>query len=153
MVDWQASYDQLSHEFSPWMPWRGLTAYDFMQNTGVYLLAEIDEDSIMPSVVDPRIIYIGETTKQTFLDRFVQFEEAARTGCDNRHSGGHRYFARTKGELLENDQRLLPDDLHISIMATSLDEPRRSAYIRYTERAAIWYFVRANNRYPDCNTL
>jgi hypothetical protein len=153
MVDWEVAYAQLSHVFSPWMPWRGLTAYDFMKQPGVYLLAEIGDDSITPSVVDPHIIYIGETTKQTLLERFVQFEEAARTGCYNRHSGGQKYFARTKGELLGNDQRLLPDDLHISIMVTTLDEPRRSAYIRYTERAAIWYFVQANNRYPGCNTV
>ena len=40
-VDWKAAYEQLSRAFSPWMPWRGLTAYDFMQQPGVYLLAEI----------------------------------------------------------------------------------------------------------------
>jgi len=124
-----------------------------MKQPSVYLLAEIDDDSITPSVVDPRIIYIGETTKQTLLERFVQFEEAARTGCENRHSGGKKYIARTKGELLAADCRLLPDDFHISIMVTKLDEPQRSAYIRFVERAAIWYFVHANNRYPTYNIV
>ncbi len=83
MIEWEEAYNQLSNEFSPWMPWRGLTACTIMAYPGVYLFAEVGDDS----VVDPRIIYIGETTKQTLLNRFVQFEEAARTGCDNRHTG------------------------------------------------------------------
>lgn len=152
-VDWKAAYEQLSRAFSPWMPCRGLTACDFMKQPGVYLLAEICDDTTAPSVVDPRIVYIGETTKQTLLERLVQFEEAVRTGCDNRHSGGQKYFTRTKGQLLHNNERLLPDDFRISVMATKLDEPGRSAYIRYTERAAIWYFVLANKHYPSCNTI
>lgn len=152
MVDWKAAYEQLSHEFSPWMPWRGITSCDVMKLPGVYLLAEIEDDSITTSVVDPRIIYIGETTRQTLLQRFVQFEEAARTGCDNRHSGGQKYFGRIEGELVGDSQRLLPDNFRIAVMATAFKEPVQSAYIRYTERAAIWYFVRANNRYPECNS-
>jgi hypothetical protein len=122
-----------------------------MNQPGVYLLAEIDDDLVPPSVADPRIMYIGETTDQTLLDRFTQFEEAARTGCKNRHSGGQRYFSRTKGELIGNGQRLLPDDFRISVLVTMLDEPLRSAYIRYAERAALWHFVRENNRFPWCN--
>ena len=43
------------------------------------MFSEIDVDSITPSVVAQRIIYIGETTKQTLLERFVQIEEAALT--------------------------------------------------------------------------
>ena len=152
MVDWKAAYEQLSLEFTPWMPWRGLSEWDVMKLPGVYLLAEIEDNSTTTSVVDPRIIYIGETTKQTLLQRFVQFEEAARTGCKNRHSGGLKYFGRTSGELIGDNQRLLPDDFRISVMPTAFNEPAQSAYIQYTERAAIWYFVQANNRYPKCNS-
>lgn len=151
MIDWQLAYDQLSQEFSPWMPWRGLTANEFMKHPGVYLLAEKCGDTLPTSVVDPSIIYIGETTRQSLLKRFVQFEEAARTGCTNRHLAGQKYFTRTDGELIGDGHRLLPDNFCISVMPVELDEPARSAYIRYTERAALWYFVRANNRYPAFN--
>ena len=153
MTEWEATYAEFSQAFSPWMPWRGLTGHEFMKQPGVYLFAEICDDSTSPSVVDPRIIYIGETTKQTLLTRFIQFEEAARTGCSSRHFGGERYFRRTRGELIGDRHRLLPNDFCISVMPISLEEPQSSAYIRYTERAAIWYFVQANKRYPDFNTL
>ncbi len=153
MVDWLAIYDQLSQNFSPWLPWRGITAYEFMRHPGVYLFAELPDDTVAPSVVDPAILYVGETTRQTLLARFIQFEEAARTGCTNRHFGGQKYFTRTDGELIAEKCRLLPDNFYISVMPIKLAEPERSAYIRYTERAALWYFVKANNRYPSCNTL
>ena len=153
MCDWQSAYNQLSQGFSPWLPWRGLTAYDFMKHAGVYILAETSDDTCPTSVVDPGIIYIGETTKQSLLKRFVQFEEAARTGCTNRHLAGEKYFARAEGELIGGGHRLLPDNLCIAVMPVELEEPARSAFIRYTERAAIWYFVRANNRYPVLNTM
>lgn len=153
MVDWPGIFGQLSENFSPWLPWRGISGYDFMRHPGVYLFAELPDGTVHPSVVDPAILYIGETTRQTLLARFIQFEEAARTGCTNRHFGGEKYFARTKGELVAERCRLLPDDFHISVMPITLEEPECSAYIRYTERAALWYFVKANNRYPNCNTL
>lgn len=153
MADWAAIYEQLSQNFSPWLPWRGITGYDFMRRPGVYLFAELTNGTVTPSVVDPAIVYIGETTKQTLLARFIQFEEAARTGCTNRHFGGEKYFTRTKGELITENCRLLPDEFYISVMPICLEEPQHSAYIRYTERAALWYFVRANNRYPCCNTF
>jgi hypothetical protein len=152
LMDWTLEYDKLSRGFSPWIPWRGLSAYEFMNHPGVYLLAEIADDSAPPSIVDPGIIYIGETTKQSLLTRFIQFEEAARTGCDNRHCGGKKYSLRANGELIGLDNRLLPDEFHISVMPISMDEPLSSAFIKYTERAAIWYYVRENNRYPRCNT-
>jgi hypothetical protein len=82
------------------MPWRGLSGCEFMRNPGVYLFAELPDEFVPPSVVEPGIVYTGETTKQTLLARFIQFGEAARTGCKNRHFGGEKYFARTKGELL-----------------------------------------------------
>lgn len=153
VLAWAAIYGQLSQNFSPWLPWRGITGYDFMRNPGVYLFAELADDTVSPSVVDPAIVYIGETTRQTLLTRFIQFEEAARTGCSNRHFGGQKYHLRTNGELVAEGCRLLPDEFYISVMPIDVEEPERSAYIRYTERAALWYFVRANNRYPRCNTM
>ncbi|MFN3150451.1 hypothetical protein [Bremerella sp.] len=124
-----------------------------MRNPGVYLLAELRDADVSPSVVDPAIVYIGETTKQSLLERFIQFEEAARTGCTNRHGGGEKYSARTKGELIAKTCRLLPDNFFISVMPVRFEEPEQSAYVKYIERAAIWYFVQSNGRYPSCNTI
>lgn len=153
MADWPAIYVQLSQNFSRWLPWKGISGCDIMRHPGVYLFAELPDNTVPASVVDPGIVYIGETTRQTLLARFIQFEEAARTGCTNRHLGGEKYFVRTKGKLIADSCRLLPDDFYISVMPVSIEEPECSAYIRYTERAALWYFVRANKRYPSCNTI
>lgn len=153
MADWPRICDELSQQFSPWLPWKGLSGHLFMQHPGVYLFAELRDHAVLPSVADPQILYIGETTAQTLLARFVQFEEAARTGCTNRHLGGEKYSRRSKGELVAPKCRLLPDDFFIAVFPVKLDEPESSAFIRYVERMALWCFVKANGRYPPCNSI
>ena len=65
MLECDESHEDLSEQFSTWFPWRGITGHDCMQHPGVYLFAELPIDVFRPSVIDPRIIYVGETTKQT----------------------------------------------------------------------------------------
>jgi hypothetical protein len=113
MSDWQAAYDQLSRKFSPWMTWRGRSGCDFMRNAGVYLFAELPDDSVAPSDVDPGIVYIGGTTKQTLLARFIQFPTLVGHGalCNGTESARvHRCESQTISREA-NRTRLPPDGI------------------------------------------
>jgi hypothetical protein len=93
------------------------------------------------------VIYIGETVDQSLAERFYQFGRSAFQRKPG-HSGGWTFSDRL---LCGIKQDHAPLWLFVALLSVTLDEPCRSAYIRFVERAAIWDYVQAWGEFPICN--
>ena len=127
--------------FSGWTGWGSRREIPDASAPGVYLLGRF---AIVPRRVDPlnaNIVYIGETVGQSLIERWRQFDRSAFQEKDG-HSGGWTY-----GDLISKK----PHNLFVAAMPVVLDEPERSAFIRFAERSLIWDFVQRHGAFPKCN--
>jgi hypothetical protein len=110
-----------------WYPWEARADIPYVKEPGVYLIARFRKAPEKVDIQDKNIVYIGESTKQTILVRL------------NTHNN---YFSRRRGKYF------------ISIKTfRKLDDPLRSAKIKYTERKLILDHVRLHGGIPEDNTL
>ena len=139
-----APVEEPSVIFSRWCPWGERESLEGILAAGVYALACFDGPP--PSevdVFDQRIVYIGETCDNSLVGRLWQFNRSAFQGKDG-HSGGWSFRSRCAGR---------GEHLHVSIFPIStLHEPYRSAFIRYTERRLLWHYVLKWGQRPLCNS-
>ena len=122
--------------------------YIGIRNPGVYLLARLT-DSPLPvvDVLDPNILYVGQTCDQTLEKRLYQFSRSAFHRKKN-HSGGWKFCD------LFNEGRPAeaPAWLFVSLLPVIFDEPKRPAWIQLVERQILWDFVCEWDRLPLCNS-
>jgi hypothetical protein len=96
------------------------------------------------SPLEPGIVYIGETHRQTLIKRWRAFARSARTGLF-RHAGGRSYHARFRG---------LRPDLYVAAFAPDDQTwtPRcRTFLIGYVESKLIWDFATKYSNDQLCN--
>lgn len=132
--------------FQRWTRWTDREEIDGHDQPGVYLLAKCNR---RPSRVYPlakQIIYIGETCNQTLWSRWRQFHCAAFEGRPG-HSGGLTFGAHFSSRR----SSAAGDGLYLAALPVHLEEPNRSAYIRYVERLLIWEYLQRFGCYPLCN--
>lgn len=134
--------------FRSWTPWAARNDIKDCDQPGVYLLARFD--STPPREVEPicgSVIYIGETCDQSLARRWRQFNRSAfehRLG----HSGGWTFSQRYCNSSIADPVSWL----YVAALAVMLDEPQRSAYIRFVERWLIWEYVQRFGALPACNS-
>lgn len=134
-------------EFTDWTPWTGRETIQNVKRPGVYVLARFETPPSGPAdVLDPSVVYVGETCDQVLRERWNQFGRSA-FSLKGGHSGG-KNFAATFMEGRAGDP---PGWLYLSACPVNLDLPHRSAYIRYLERWLIWEYVQKHGRLPVCN--
>lgn len=127
--------------FSPWHAWEQRDQLTCRRRPGVYLLAFDVAGGKAADLLDPRIIYIGETCDE-LAGRWRRFERAASDG-KSPHSGGRRYH----GSVSRPVQQLC-----VAAWAPDVGDPvLRDAYIRYTERKLILDWVVKHGKLPLCN--
>lgn len=134
--------------FKRWTRWTDRFGIDGCNQPGVYLLGRFE--STPPEMVDPisqPVIYIGETCNQTLAKRWYQF---GRSAFERKfgHSGGSTFSDQFCGSTTIDP----PVWLYIAALPVFLDEPHRSAYIRFIERWLIWMYVQKFNTMPVCNS-
>lgn len=137
-------------DFSIWQKFDDFRKDDISQLPGVYILAHYDKvPRGIPITTSPKIIYVGETTKQKLTKRLYDFERSAFLQV-NGHSGGWTY----SDKILKNiKQKSAPDNLYVSALAVDRPEIESKAYIKLIERLVIWEFYQKNKRYPECNMV
>ena len=133
--------------FERWVPWAKRNDTTDSGKAGVYLLGRFEASP--PEVVEPlseSVIYIGETCDQTLGKRWYQFNRSAFEKAG--HSGGWTFSAR----YCENCVVEPVGWLYVAPLPVTIDEPHRSAFIRYVERRLIWEYVQKFNTLPPCNS-
>lgn len=131
-------------KFTPWVRWSERKELN-LSAPGVYLLGRFSKSapSGKASLSVP-LVYVGETCGQSLRGRLYQFERSAFLNQLG-HSGGITFAGTFKAKAN-------PSWLYISVLAvSSLEEPQRSAYIRYVERALLWQYVKTHGELPACN--
>lgn len=129
-------------KFTPWHPWAERSDLA-LQLPGVYLLARfLRKPTLGTPALSSKIFYIGETcgslkhrlysfNRSAFLDKFG-------------HSGGATFFRTFKPPTD-------PTWLYISAMPVDMPALHSEAFIRYSERALIWAYVKKYGVMPSCN--
>jgi hypothetical protein len=130
--------------FTPWHPWaRRKDGSINLGLPGVYLLAEFDRRPTLGTpALSRKIFYIGETCS-TLHRRLYSFQRSA---FENKfgHSGGATFFKvrKSKPDL---------DRVYVSAMPVDRPEVEREAFIRYAERALLWFYYERHGVMPACN--
>lgn len=131
-------------KFTPWHPWANLKDGTIdLSLPGVYLLAEFDRrPTLGKPALSRKIFYVGETCS-TLQRRLYSFQRSA---FDNKfgHSGGATFFKARDSK---------PDLNRLYISAMPVDRPliEREAFIRYAERALLWFYYEKHGVMPACN--
>lgn len=133
--------------FSRWIRFSEIKKLHTGSLPGVYLVAESSQVPVRMAVLDPRIIYVGETVSQDLSKRLSQMRRAL--NGKSAHSGGTTL--RAKGYRNR--------DLWLSIRSFALRygikdaeaDPVRSLEIRFLERVLLLEYARRNGRYPAGN--
>lgn len=117
-------------DFSKWTPWSERLGIPGSQHPGVYLMAHFPNPPTGPA--DPlgsEIVYIGETCR-SLRRRWRSFARAISEGKKG-HSGGLTYYAA----YCQQPGQESAGNLYVAALPVTLEEPRRSAYIRHLERS------------------
>ena len=132
-----------------WIRWPDHWNHRDIGHPGVYLLAKISGALPVPvDCLDQRIIYIGETTRQTLEKRLREFRYSAFQGKP-KHSGRFTFFVR----LLSGQPGSEPQWLCVALVPIKIPEPRRrTASIHCLKQSLIEQFRDKWNRRPECNT-
>lgn len=130
--------------FDKWTPWADRDRLACRTSPGIYLLAFDVGPGEDVSIIDKRIIYIGQSCA-SLQQRWGQFRRAA-SGSQGQHSGGISFCQRCKDRSL--------DDLWVAPWAAPPMTPGilRDAYIKSVERRLILDWVIEHGRLPLCNT-
>lgn len=134
--------------FQPWVPWANRNDIHGRDVPGVYLLGRFDSGA--PETIDLQaneIIYIGETCNQTLRKRWYQFHRSGFLRKSG-HSGGWAFSDKfCDGRTIES-----VDWLYVAPYPVNMEEPYRSAHIRFVERWMLWLYVDRHGHLPPCNT-
>jgi len=129
--------------FDKWTLWADRDQLGCRKSPGVYLLAFDVHPDREVSVIDKRIVYIGQTCAN-LQQRWRQFQRAA-SGREGGHSGGESFHQRCNGRSSE--------ELCVAPWAPSMDPGvLRDAYIKLVERQLILDWVIEHGELPRCNT-
>lgn len=137
--------------FSPWMTWQHFRdtrlADPRFRQVGVYLLAHFRRRPRGPGYPERKeVIYVGETTKQSLLERLDQFGKSAFQE-KSAHSGGWTYRA-----LFDDGNPPAGEWLYLSILPVPSEKSGHHVFlIKYLERAALWSRIEAIGVPPVCN--
>lgn len=133
--------------FTSWKQWAQRGNIGNAGGPGVYLLAHIPQGSVpdgSASPLDERIVYIGETHRQTLAKRWGDFDRSARTG-NRGHAGGRTYHERF---------RTIQSNLYVAAYTPGQSDwtPRcRSFFLRYIESKLVCDFVSTYRPDGLCN--
>lgn len=150
-----AEYDRIPRDWTNlrelgFSKWIRLGSYDDLETgrlPGVYTIAHSVEKPTGRSIIDERVVYIGETVDQDLHVRLWQFCRSLEGKPG--HSGGGTLRAKGyQGNTLWFAIRSFP-------LAYGLDddfaESFRSAQIRHLERMLLYEYVQSFRRYPEGN--
>jgi hypothetical protein len=134
--------------FSKWIP---LVEYRNLHTgwlPGIYVIAHSIRRPLQMSIIDKRVVYIGETVDQSLSQRLYQLH--CSMGGRGGHSGGTTL--RAKGY----HRKRLWLSIRSFPLGYGLDDAfakhLRSAQIRYLERTLLYQYVQAGHAYPPGNT-
>jgi hypothetical protein len=138
--------------FSNWIPLAKYADLNTGWLPGVYVIAHFRRQPHRISIIDKRIIYIGETAMQNLRKRLYQLQRSLFEGKPG-HAGG--LTMRQEGY---HHKRL---SLWLAVrgfpLKYALDEPSaesfRSAQIRHLERFLLYEYVTAVDHYPPGNSM
>lgn len=122
-------------KFSPWVRWKDRETLAGIQGSGVYLLAHYKRPpSGSANPKTSKIIYIGETTKQTLKKRLEDFNRAAFKCNTPRHSGGKTYSKQFGKKKI--------NQLFVAVFAPDVqNSPLGPFFIQYLERRLLLHYV------------
>ncbi len=137
-------------KFSEWMKFSEYKTFPDRDYPGVYLLANfMRKPSGKANPKSEKIIYVGETTKQTIARRLYQFSQSAFSRKKG-HSGGWTYSKR----ILENKiVKIPPAELCVALLPDYKEPTESIAFIKVLERLIIWNYYQEHGRLPICNKL
>jgi hypothetical protein len=151
-----AEYDRLSKPYPDvqklgFSKWIALSNFDRLNTgalPGIYVVADSERQPTNLRLLDPSIVYVGETVLRTLSKRLYELNRSL--GGNSAHSGGDT--------LLEKEYRA--NRLWLSIrsfplrygMPDELADPLRSSLIRFLERMLLLEYVLKNGRYPAGNS-
>lgn len=137
-------------KFSEWIKFDRREELTYIREyPGVYLLAHFErKPSGNADFTSKKIVYIGETTRQTLWKRLYQFQRFA-FKRKHGHSGGKSY---NRIFLAEKTVDKAPNNLYVAILPVYTEGEEGKANIKYIERFAICKFFIKNKKSPECNT-
>ena len=138
--------------FSEWIQWKNL---DFKSKDltfpGVYILAKFNSvPSGVAKPLDKRIIYVGETCKNTLKGRLYQFKLSAFKG-KLAHSGGKSYREQFSDRGKNLYVAVCPVKDAKGIFHVANKEYLRELFIRYVERKIIYDYAQKYKLGPVLN--
>jgi hypothetical protein len=137
--------------FSEWIRFPEYKEFTGRNSPGVYLLANFKrKPSGRPNPLSPKVVYVGETTKQDLSKRLYQFSRSAFSRKFG-HSGGWSY-----SELFLNnkERKNSPENLYVALLAVDKSNIEESTvYIKAIERVIIWEYYQSNGFTPKCNKI
>lgn len=137
--------------FSKWVVLSDYRRLETKEFPGVYVIASSAEQPSAMSIVDDRVVYVGETVDQNLGKRLYQFCRGVEGHAG--HSGGttlHNLSYRLTNLWLAI--RSFPLDYGHIDDDDSLAKSFRSAQIRHLERTILYEYVLARHRYPAGNS-
>jgi len=133
--------------FSNWVPFQRYGSLKTKWLPGVYVIAKCASQPKKMKVIDPAVVYIGETVEQNLGKRLYQLD------CSLKGRPG------SSGGTTLKKKGYKPRTLWLSVRSFPLgsgseDEARsfRSSQIRLLERALLYEYVHANRAYPAGNS-
>jgi len=134
--------------FSKWIPLSKFAALNTGWLPGIYVIASSSQRPKGISIIDKRVVYIGETVDQNLHRRLYQLQRSLEGGTG--HSGG--VTLRVKGY----HRKRLWLAIRSFPLGYGLDdafaESFRAAQIRHLERTLLYEYVRTVHVYPPGNT-
>jgi hypothetical protein len=141
------NWDVRGFGFSDWVQLQQYNTLHTGGLPGVYVVSTSGLKPLKMRMVDPRIVYIGETVNQTLSKRLHQFNQSL-IGKGG-HSGGDTLSGDYRNKKLWLSIRsfpLRPDLSNKSALSF------RSAQIQLLEKLLIYQYVFTNDQYPIGNT-
>lgn len=134
--------------FSKWIPLARFRQLNTGELPGVYVVAASRSQPFRISIVDPCVVYVGETVGQSLHKRLYQLGRSLRGKLA--HSGGLTLGKKGfKGKSLWLAIRSFPLAYG---MTNDVAEALRSSQIRSLERTILHEYVLKNERYPAGNS-
>jgi hypothetical protein len=134
--------------FSRWIPLSKFAVLNTGWLSGIYLITSSGRRPEGISIIDKRVVYIGETVDQSLHQRLYQLQRSL--GGETGHSGGTTL--RAKGyhrKPLWLAIRSFPSGYGLD---DAFAESFRATQIRNLEKTLLYEYVRTVHTYPPGNT-
>jgi hypothetical protein len=128
--------------FSDWILLRQYTELQTRWLPGVYVIADCASRPARMSIVDRRVVYIGETVDQNLHKRLYQFN------CSLKGRGGHAGGDTLKGRFRHKSWLSIRSFPLGYGLEGEFADCLRSSQIRLLERTLLHEYIRANRIYP-----